>query len=165
MSEPTGSTPPAPVSGWQPPSPVAGPAPGFEFGGPGARLVAYIIDVVITGVVILLLSLLIALLAVTVPVLIFLPIIAIILIPLVYFPYYWSRDGQTPGMQIMGIKVVADLDGGPVTVGMAILRYIGYIISAAVFYIGFIWIFIDKRQRGWHDLIGGTVVIKVPGAR
>ena len=29
-----------------------------------------------------------------------------------------------------------------------------------VFYIGFIWIFIDKRKRGWFDLIAGTVAIK-----
>lgn len=26
--------------------------------------------------------------------------------------------------------------------------------------IGYIWIFIDKRRRGWHDLIAGTVVVK-----
>ena len=47
--------------------------------------------------------------------------------------------------------------------GAAILRLIGYWISAIVFYIGYIWIFIDKRKRGWHDLIAGTVVIKAQG--
>jgi uncharacterized RDD family membrane protein YckC len=26
--------------------------------------------------------------------------------------------------------------------------------------IGFLWVFVDKRRRAWHDLIGGTVVIR-----
>ncbi len=60
----------------------------------------------------------------------------------------------------MNVKVVRDRDGGPITWGPAILRLIGYYVSALVFYIGYIWIFIDKRKRGWHDLIAGTVVIK-----
>jgi uncharacterized RDD family membrane protein YckC len=29
-----------------------------------------------------------------------------------------------------------------------------------VFYLGFLWVFVDGRRRGWHDLIAGTVVIK-----
>ena len=44
--------------------------------------------------------------------------------------------------------------------GTAILRLVGYWISGAVFYIGYIWILIDKRHRGWIDLIAGTVVVK-----
>ena len=63
-------------------------------------------------------------------------------------------------MKMMGIKVVRDKDGGPLTMGQAILRLIGYWVSGFVFYLGYIWIFIDKRQRGWFDLIAGTVVIK-----
>ena len=61
---------------------------------------------------------------------------------------------------MMGIKVVRDVDGGPVSMGSAILRLLGYWISGLVFYLGFIWIFIDKRKRGWFDLIAGTVVVK-----
>ena len=66
---------------------------------------------------------------------------------------------------MMKIKVVRDKDGGPVTVGAAILRLIGLLDRrSSVFYLGFIWIFIDKRKRGWQDLIGGTVVVEVPPA-
>ena len=63
-------------------------------------------------------------------------------------------------MKMMGIRVVRDRDGGPVTGGQAILRLIGYWVSGFVFYLGYIWIFIDKRKRGWHDLIAGTVVVE-----
>ena len=44
----------------------------------------------------------------------------------------------------------------------AILRLVGYWVSGFVFYLGYIWIFVDKRKRGWFDLIAGTVVIKAP---
>jgi uncharacterized RDD family membrane protein YckC len=67
-------------------------------------------------------------------------------------------------MNAMKIKVVRDADGGPITPGSAILRLIGLWIGLAVFYIGVIWIFVDKRKRGWQDLIGGTVVVDVPPA-
>jgi uncharacterized RDD family membrane protein YckC len=147
-------------SGWQAPGPESGPAPGLAFAGPGARLVAYVVDAIVVGVVVVALGIVSALLLVAVPVLSILPIVAIIVIPLVYFPYYWSRSGQTPGMRMMGIKVVRDRDGGPVTGGQAILRLIGYWVSGVVFYLGYIWIFVDRRKRGWHDLMAGTVVVE-----
>ena len=147
-------------SRWQAPEPEIGPAPGLAFAGPGARLVAYIVDIIIVSLVVVLLSILGVALAVTIPPLAILPIVAVIVIPLIYFPYYWSNSGQTPGMTMMGIRVVRDRDGGPVTSGQAVLRLLGYWVSGAVFYIGYIWIFIDKRKRGWHDLIAGTVVVE-----
>jgi len=153
MTSPTPST-------WEAPEPLAGPAPGVAFADHGERLVAYIIDVVITFAIIIVLAIVGGLLAATVPLLSIIPFLAIIVIPLVYFPYYWAKTGQTPGMKQQGIRVVRDRDGGPITTGTAILRLIGYWVSGLVFYIGYIWIFIDKRRRGWHDLIAGTVVVK-----
>jgi uncharacterized RDD family membrane protein YckC len=158
------SEPAPPASGWTPPEPTPGPAPGVNFADPGARLIAYIIDIVITFAVVVVLIIIGGLLVATVPILSVIPFLAVVIIPLIYFPYFWSREGsrngQTPGMQQMGIRVVRDSDGGPITIGPAILRLIGYWVSGAVFYLGYIWIFIDKRRRGWHDLIAGTVVVK-----
>ena len=156
MSEPT----PA----WQAPEPEAGPGPGLAFASPGSRLIAYILDIVIQFLVVLVLGVLAVVLGAIFFVLGIIPALAIIAVSIGYFPYFWSRDGQTPGMNAMKIKVVRDADGGPVTVGSAILRLIGLWIGLAVFYIGVIWIFVDKRKRGWQDLIGGTVVVEVPPA-
>jgi uncharacterized RDD family membrane protein YckC len=152
-------------TGWQAPEAEVGPAAGVAFAGPGDRLVAYIVDVIIVSILTALLSVLTLALAVTAPFLAILPIIAIVVVPLLYFPYYWSRDGQTPGMKMMGIRVVRDRDGGPITSGQAILRLIGYWISWFVFGLGYLWIFIDKRRRGWHDLIAGTVVVEAAKTR
>lgn len=161
---PMTSEPPPPAPAWTPPEPTPGPAAGVEFADPGARLIAYIIDIVITFAIVVVLIIIGGLLVATVPILSIIPFLAVVIIPLIYFPYFWSREGarngQTPGMQQMGIRVVRDADGGPITVGSAILRLIGYWVSGFVFYLGYIWIFIDKRRRGWHDLIAGTVVVK-----
>jgi len=174
---PVGTPPPAgmppagapPPSSWQGPPIEEGPAPGVRFGGYGARLIAYIIDGLIQGIVFLLVS--IILLAIGVGAAstdanaiagasIVTWIVVGFLITVLYFPYFWSHGGQTPGMKLFRIRVVRDADGGPVGWGPALLRLIGYWINQIVFYIGFLWIFVDKRRRGWHDLIAGTVVIE-----
>jgi uncharacterized RDD family membrane protein YckC len=157
---------------WQGGAEPAGPAPGVEFAGYGARLLAYILDAALLGIVITVLSF------VLVPVLagttsdgqlsgagaaaLTVWIGVIVLVSLLYFPFFWQRNGQTPGMQALHVRVVRDRDGGPLGWGGAILRYIGYGINSIVFGlpIGWLWILFDSRRRGWHDLIGGTVVIK-----
>lgn len=149
---------------WQAPEPDPGPAPGMSFASPGSRLIAYILD----GVIQFLIVAVLAILAIVLGAIFFplgvIPAIAIIIVSVGYFPYFWARDGQTPGMNAMKIKVVRDSDGGPITIGSAILRLIGLWIGLAAFYIGVIWIFVDKRRRGWQDLIGGTVVVDVTPA-
>ncbi len=148
-----------PPTAWVAPELVTGPAPGVEFASHGARLVAYLVDVLIQGVLSIAL-LVVSLVATAVfPPLFLIGVLAWLAITVAYFPYFWATTGQTPGMKMMGIKVVRDVDGGPVTIGQAILRLIGYWVSGFVFYLGYIWIFIDKRRRGWHDLIAGTIVI------
>jgi uncharacterized RDD family membrane protein YckC len=147
---------------WQGPDPEAGPAPGVQFASPGARLVGYIVDIVIQFVVVFVLAAAAIILGVILPVLSFIPALLIIAVSIGYFPFFWVQSGQTPGMSMMKIKVVRDADGGPITWGPAILRWVGFWVSTFVFYIGFIWIFVDKRRRGWMDLLGGTVVIAAP---
>ena len=151
------------VTEWSAPDPEGGPAPGVEFGSPGSRLVGYIVDQVVQfglSLALLLASGILAVIFVPLGALAFVAGIAFLFL---YFPFFWVRSGQTPGMRLTGIKVVRDKDGGPIGWGSAFLRLIGYWISALVFYIGFIWIFIDKRKRGWYDLMANTCVIKVGG--
>ncbi len=152
-------------TGWQAPEAELGPAAGIAFGGPGARLVAYIVDGIVIGIVVGLLFLVSVVLLFSVPILSILPAIGFFVIPLAYFPYFWAQSGQTPGMKMMDIRVVRDRDGGPITSGQAILRLIGYWVSGLFFGLGYLWILIDKRRRGWHDLIAGTVVVEAARTR
>ena len=149
-----------PPNAWARPVEPKGPAPGVAYGGAGERLLAYIIDglvVLVANLVMFLVALLLLFIALPVGILVFL---AIFVVDIAYFPYFWKTRGQTPGMRQFQLYVVRDRDGGPITSGQAILRLIGYWVDSVVFYLGFIWILIDSRKRGWHDLIAGTVVIK-----
>jgi uncharacterized RDD family membrane protein YckC len=77
---------------------------------------------------------------------------------ILYFIACWANGGQTLGDFTAMIRVVRT-DGSPVTWGRAILRYLGYIVSALPLSLGFLWIAIDGRRQGWHDKIAGTYVI------
>jgi uncharacterized RDD family membrane protein YckC len=76
-----------------------------------------------------------------------------------YLIYFWTTSGQTIGKKVMGLKVIA-VDGGELTIGKAIVRVIGYAISAIVIYLGFLWVIWDPNKQGWHDKIAGTYVVK-----
>jgi uncharacterized RDD family membrane protein YckC len=80
-----------------------------------------------------------------------------------YFPFFWARSGATLGMRMMGIRVVSDRDAGPLSVGQAIVRLIGDLVSIFTYGLLFVWIIVDKRGRGLHDRLAGTVVVKRRG--
>ena len=82
-----------------------------------------------------------------------------LLIDVLYFTYFHGTTGQTIGKKILGIKVVQST-GEPMTPGIAFLRWVGYIISGLILYLGYIWIAFDREKQGWHDKIAGTYVIK-----
>jgi uncharacterized RDD family membrane protein YckC len=84
--------------------------------------------------------------------------LAVLLLAGIYFVFFWTLTGQTPGKMIMGVRVVT-LDGEPLSLGRSIRRAFGYLVSALIFYLGFIWILIDNRRQGWHDKLAGTCVI------
>ena len=68
-------------------------------------------------------------------------------------------QGQTIGKRAMGIKVVR-ADGKALDYAEAVVRYLGYIISAIPFGLGFLWVIWDKKKQGWHDKIAKTLVVK-----
>lgn len=82
------------------------------------------------------------------------------LIHALYFVILWSRPGATLGMLALGMQVRRETDGTRIGIGRSILRYIGYLISIWVFYLGLIWIAFDGRKQGWHDKIAGTLVVR-----
>lgn len=83
-------------------------------------------------------------------------------IPIGLTVFFWTVFKATPGKMAMGCQVVNAETGEKLGVGRSIVRYIGYIISTIPLGLGFLWIVFNKRKRGWHDLIAGTVVIRKP---
>ena len=81
-----------------------------------------------------------------------------------YYLFFWVLNGQTVGKVLMGLRVV-QLNGERVSFFRAVLRVIGYWVSAMFLFMGFLWILIDDRRQGWHDKLAGTCVIYAWPAR
>jgi len=77
-----------------------------------------------------------------------------------YFVGFWALVGRTPGMRLMRLEVRA-ADGGDVGFGRASMRFIGLIIAAIPFGLGFLLALVDDRRQGLQDKIGRTVVLYV----
>jgi uncharacterized RDD family membrane protein YckC len=133
------------------PGPAASAA-GVEYAGFWIRLVAFIVDAVILTVIDILITLIIEGAGAR--------FLIGLLIGIVYDVGFWvANDGATPGKMVMGVKVQM-ANGEPIDVGPALLRYLGYYVSAILLGIGFFMIAFTPHKRGLHDYIAGTVVIK-----
>lgn len=82
------------------------------------------------------------------------------LLGLIYFVGFWSLRGQTPGMIPFGMRIVRASDGTRPDWVVSLLRYVGLIISFVVIFIGVIWVTFDSRKQGWMDKIAGTLVVR-----
>ena len=136
-----------------PAAPSAGaPEVGFGYAGFWMRLVAFIVDSVILAVIEFPITLIIEGIGAR--------FLVGLLVGIVYNVGFWvANDGATPGKMAMGIKVQM-ANGEPIDVGPALLRYVGYYVSAFILLIGYIMIAFTPQKRGLHDYIAGTVVIK-----
>lgn len=96
-------------------------------------------------------------------------IFALLFMSLLYLVYiavqiYFYTKAKSIGKAIMGLQVVSSKNGEPVSVWWMLLReWIVKDISGAIFFIGYIWIFIDDKKRAWHDKICDTYVVDVKG--
>lgn len=91
---------------------------------------------------------------------------------LAYFVGFWAWRGQTPGKMLIGAKIVKT-DGRPIGIGRAVLRFVVYFlylflwgtggsrfgILLAIVIGAMIIIAFNRRKKGIHDFIAGTVVI------
>lgn len=82
-------------------------------------------------------------------------------IPVIIGAYYvglWALTGATIGKWLIGLRIVG-ADGSPPTIGRSLIRFIGYGLSAIVFFLGYIWVLFDDERRAWHDELAGTWVV------
>ena len=70
-------------------------------------------------------------------------------------------QGQTLGMQVMGIRAVAIGTGGPIGYGRATSRALMSIVSALAILIGYLWAIWDGNNQTWHDKVANSVVVRV----
>ena len=136
----------------------------------GARVIAFVIDLVLLESIHSFLFLLLAinLIQIThIEPLAFLTFIisclftffvSFVFLHMVYFTLFHAWSGQTIGKMIMGIRVVTN-DNELASPSVAFLRWSGYILSFVPLAIGFLWAAVDKDQCAWHDRLSQTRVI------
>jgi len=74
------------------------------------------------------------------------------------YAFLLSKFGQTPGAKAYTMKVVDAKTQANITFLQAVLRFIGFLLSATLL-IGLIFPFYRKDKKTLHDLIAQTVVI------
>jgi len=84
-------------------------------------------------------------------------LLAVPVVFIVYCAGFWTLLGRTPGMMLLGLRVVTE-DGGRPGGKRSLIRVLAYWISA-IFFLGFAWIAVDRRNQGFHDKIAGTFVV------
>ena len=159
--------PPPPMGGYIPPPPpsmggyMPSSTPAAAYGGFWIRVVAYIIDFIILGVIGSIVDVIfhanpsdaaasgngIA------------GLINLVL-DIAYFAGQWSYFGATLGQRIFKLRVVDANTGQPIGVGKALLRWLGLFVSFAVCFVGVIWVAFDARKQGWMDKIASTLVVQ-----
>jgi uncharacterized RDD family membrane protein YckC len=85
-----------------------------------------------------------------------------LLVSLAYFTYFHGSTGQTPGDAALAIRVIDLQGGGSIGYMRAFIRWIVSLISALVFFLGYLWMIWDPEKQTWHDKAAGSVVVPVP---
>jgi uncharacterized RDD family membrane protein YckC len=68
--------------------------------------------------------------------------------------------GGTLGKRAFGLRVVSKDFGRPDWATVLFREVIGRIIVAGLFFVGYLWVAVDRRKQGWHDKIADTFVVK-----
>jgi len=71
-----------------------------------------------------------------------------------------SPRGATVGKMVLGLRVV-DEQGNRISFLRATGRFFAKVVSSIILFIGFLMIAFTDRKRGLHDIMAGTLVVKI----
>ena len=81
-----------------------------------------------------------------------------------YFAWCWAARGKTPGMALLGVRVV-QADGLDAASWRGAVRALSFPLSIVLLGLGFTGILTQREHRALHDLIAGTAVVYAWDAR
>jgi uncharacterized RDD family membrane protein YckC len=82
-------------------------------------------------------------------------------IVLIFYGYFWRKNGQTLGMQAWRLRVDS-ISGGRPSLRQCLQRAAVGFIALACAGLGFWWIWLDREGRAWHDRASNTRVVVLP---
>ena len=143
----------------------------FRVAGVATRLTAALLDLLVLGCLLLIVSVLVIAIAaaaagnsseantlVVFSLLSYLLVASWVIIAVLYFTISEAvSGGRTLGKSAMGIRVIR-VDGGTASIGEYFLRSAAYIVD--IFGVGAILLFFHPQSRRLGDLVAGTVVVR-----
>ena len=78
-----------------------------------------------------------------------------------FYAWFWTHGGQTLGMQAWKLRLQR-LDGGPVSLWQALLRFLAAFPSLLLFGLGMLWMLVDRERMTWHDRVSESVIVRLP---
>jgi uncharacterized RDD family membrane protein YckC len=82
-----------------------------------------------------------------------------LLVLLLYGFLFMSTTGATPGLRLLRLRLIT-IYGATPEWWRVVLRCLGFVLSAALLGLGFVWMAFDREKRGLHDWLAGTYVIR-----
>ena len=78
-----------------------------------------------------------------------------------FYTWFWLHGGQTLGMRAWRLRLQR-IDGQPITIWQALLRFMAAIPSLALAGLGLLWVLVDKDKLAWHDRISESMIVRLP---
>jgi uncharacterized RDD family membrane protein YckC len=188
--QPPPEAPQPPVSGWQAPPPAQVPgAAGFVYADVPNRLIAWIIDVIIIGLIYLVVGIVLAIVGLSAGItsgavnyaatIVFGVVLTVIAIG--YFIWAWTSMRATIGMRALGMQVGNAFDGKTLTMDQAVRRAAALwgpglassifgnipLIGPLISLLAFLWVIYllyttatSPTKQGFHDKFANSVVVK-----
>lgn len=78
-----------------------------------------------------------------------------LILSFIYFGYFWTKSGQTPGMKVWKVKVI-NPEGGLISWLQALKRYV-----AAFFGLGLLFVMFNQDRLALQDMYSGTSLVRV----
>ncbi|MGD2112281.1 MAG: RDD family protein [Gammaproteobacteria bacterium] len=89
---------------------------------------------------------------------------ALFLIWFSFYAWFWLHGGQTLGMRAWRLRVQS-VDGGPINLWQALLRFMVAIPSLALGGLGFFWMLVDPHRMTLYDRFSESVMVVLPKSR
>jgi uncharacterized RDD family membrane protein YckC len=85
-----------------------------------------------------------------------------LVVEVAYFVTFWTTTGQTPGMRLMRLRVLAGSSGRPPSAWRSLVRFAGLVLAIVLLFLGFVPVLFDRRRRALQDYLAGTAVLAEP---
>jgi uncharacterized RDD family membrane protein YckC len=84
----------------------------------------------------------------------------VVIVSFFYLAITQALCGKTFGMMLTNTRVVDSANFEAISPGRAVARTVGYFVALAPAALGFLWVAVNRKRRGWHDLVSGTLVAR-----